>query len=861
MPIVEYSSGGETRYKFVQGKTESERQRDREANIKSVARQTGYTGSIGQTARMIEAREAGVELAVHPGLQSREYKAMLARTPVQTATRRTVQRQGVQMEIPEVAEHAPIESIVYEQAIAAQERKTELFQRSALSDLQQAGLVNVQGGTVNLTPKGKNLGIEKIYALEEGAVWGGAFDFVLEGDELLMYPHGTREAMKAAGTTKPFFVEAEGKTYAVVQREGGEKIKVKPLDQATFSLGEVQEKSIKDIVGVDRYDSSKVTYSVSDEGIKVSGLTSATNPYAAILEKPTVKGGQDEIIKKQIEGRDQALKVVERTLNPKKEGFAQFVYEKDVALEQSAVGGTLRDLRKVGDTGRKWWDDTFGTNVYSRHLKEFGAGGVETLSTLPETGVKLVFRSPLGAAAYAMEGRSKTPLQDVGKFYSEEGGKIGLSVVMGAGGAMSQAMSGDVEAVTIPAARIGGGVFTLSALTGGLQPSKTKVISPKNTPTKSQPGFISGKIEQYSRTPQVQIIKGKATQYKEALGHVSSPFKGKVTQYKEAAGIMSKPLRDSIEGKVIQYSESPIGKIIGASSEKSNTYIKTMMEQSRINKPITFSEKIAAAKTSIDKFITLKKMELGLTKIKPFTPTPEVVFTERGITQTTQFIAIPKQAGTIMGKPLYQKQLFVTVTKTRTPTVAAASAATLAAFVPPNTALTKKYTPKDIEAFRKQREIRQEAIRQEVDLELLITPRTIQPIKQAGLMKQFLKEGTKARVTPRQIQRFGEIPTFGTIQRTLTTPVTTPIEKVTEVTINPPRMRWKVKEPPIPKIPSIPLFPKPRKEEGRRKGRKGKKRKPKTGYMPSFAGLDLGKIETGKAKEYYSGMEVRGVRV
>lgn len=198
------------------------------------------------------------------------------------------------------------------------EKKTELYQQSAIADLSQEGLISIERRTrtekeqeeyrsymkekgkyateedikyepyIRLTEKGQALGLENLYGLEEGAIWGKAFDFVpssSRGNVLIMVPQGTRATMKELGIDQPFALEKGGDQYLISGSGGTGSITVQKIDPFSYSLGEKQQMPLSDFVEIpSNYEltpSTQYSYSLSDKGIdvSVSGLKSSSNPY------------------------------------------------------------------------------------------------------------------------------------------------------------------------------------------------------------------------------------------------------------------------------------------------------------------------------------------------------------------------------------------------------------------------------------------------------------------------------------------------------------------------------------------------------------------------------------------------------
>lgn len=153
------------------------------------------------------------------------------------------------------------------------EQRTELYQQSALGDLLQAGLfIDTEGGLV-LSDKGENLGYQNIYALEEGATWGGAFDFLFIDDKVYMYPEGTRKAIAAAGFDEPVFLESGGEEYLVLQREGGNTVRVASINPYSNRLSAEQEREFKDFLDLDNYvvaPDATFKFSYGEKGFDIS---------------------------------------------------------------------------------------------------------------------------------------------------------------------------------------------------------------------------------------------------------------------------------------------------------------------------------------------------------------------------------------------------------------------------------------------------------------------------------------------------------------------------------------------------------------------------------------------------------------
>jgi hypothetical protein len=239
------------------------------------------------------------------------------------------------------------------------ERRTELYQQSAVADLSGLGLIQVERrhrtpeeiekqrryletekgmkpwtaevgereawgdlstwegrkyyteedllyeNYITLTCKGRTLGLEKIYGLEENAVWGKSFDFIpstAKGNVLVMAPQGTRAVMKELGISQPFALEKDGNQYVISGTGGTDSITVQKIDPFGYSLGSKQQMPIKDFVSVSAgYNitpETQYSYSLDSKGISVdiSGL-SAVQPGtllsggATLLSNDVVAGG------------------------------------------------------------------------------------------------------------------------------------------------------------------------------------------------------------------------------------------------------------------------------------------------------------------------------------------------------------------------------------------------------------------------------------------------------------------------------------------------------------------------------------------------------------------------------------------
>jgi hypothetical protein len=167
-------------------------------------------------------------------------------------------------------------------------QKTQLLQQSAVADLTQAGLIETkvrqtpQGPQyqIALTERGRNLGVQKMYELEQNAVWGKTFDFVqTTNGELAMYPEGTRDYLKAKGKNLNYAINPEntsmprvsygGNRYLVESTKGENEIKVREYDPFSNSLKEptsIQLKAIVDLGGYEATPESKFSYSSSWSG-------------------------------------------------------------------------------------------------------------------------------------------------------------------------------------------------------------------------------------------------------------------------------------------------------------------------------------------------------------------------------------------------------------------------------------------------------------------------------------------------------------------------------------------------------------------------------------------------------------------
>ncbi|MDD3906480.1 MAG: hypothetical protein PHS46_08190 [Candidatus Omnitrophica bacterium] len=193
----------------------------------------------------------------------------------------------------EIARQKAVSERMYQQNVG-------LFQQSALADMINAGLFvdtpiydsegNLTGTYVGLSERGKNFGlgdqtaIERMYELENNAIWGRAFDFYIDPNTggVYMYPEGTRATMSAAGfdfkTTSPLIMEKEGVKYLVAQKEGVNTLEVKPIVPGRNELGESTAIDVTDFLDMGEYETTpdtKVRYTISDTGqldISAEGL-------------------------------------------------------------------------------------------------------------------------------------------------------------------------------------------------------------------------------------------------------------------------------------------------------------------------------------------------------------------------------------------------------------------------------------------------------------------------------------------------------------------------------------------------------------------------------------------------------------
>lgn len=172
-------------------------------------------------------------------------------------------------------------------------------------------------------------------------------------------------------------------------------------------------------------------------------------------------------------------------LNKTPTGFAGFVSKVDTSLADYPV---LSTFIKAGDEmsgrGAALFEEQFlyklvPPNIVSDAIANFGAGGVEAVATLPRFTMELATRSPIGAAVYASTSGSKTPLEDVTKFYGEQGWLLAGTLGAGIIGATLEASKGNVEAVTNPLARMAGAAFTLSVLSNPKFSVEEQVFIPK----------------------------------------------------------------------------------------------------------------------------------------------------------------------------------------------------------------------------------------------------------------------------------------------------------------------------------------------------------------------------------------------
>ncbi len=287
----------------------------REQNTLDIARRTGYTGQTGERAREIEARIGSNTIEAQASTtqsQSGAFKGEYGvdKTPFQQLQERrgsfyeSAKKgfEGVQTTVlynPSGLEAALGSGVdrygeeytkAHQVAVANKSvaQNTSLFQQSALGDLLQAGFFthtaditgyDVSGKPVYGTPylilseRGKNLGAEKLYDLESNAIWGKAFDFIFEGDIVYMYPEGTRASLEESGISEPTFLEKEGKTYLVAQKEGKDIINVMEVDPLKNAVQPVQSKQLKEFLDLSEYTvaaDASFDYKMGASGIDIT---------------------------------------------------------------------------------------------------------------------------------------------------------------------------------------------------------------------------------------------------------------------------------------------------------------------------------------------------------------------------------------------------------------------------------------------------------------------------------------------------------------------------------------------------------------------------------------------------------------
>lgn len=314
----------------------------------------------------------------------------LARQRVDIALTYAPQELGKAVEHKDVTETKKALALGVERRIEAD--KTRLLQTSALSDLglENAGLLsfNLKGTAITdieLTPLGKELvkerGEDWFYNMEQKATWGKSFDFMIgTGGKLTMYPEGTRTALKESGTAEPIFLEKEGKTFLVAQKEGKDTISVMELDPYKNVLNPPQSAQLKDFLDLSEYEvapDASFDYSIGTGGLDIT---------ATGVSKKSASAGFLDFVG--------TSKVAEAADTPFQfgvgEGAAQIKADATIpVLEGGKVVGTIK------------WD-----NPYAGRVVETSSGSALSLQYELEEGKFLVPSEVLGTPEAAFYGPS-----------------------------------------------------------------------------------------------------------------------------------------------------------------------------------------------------------------------------------------------------------------------------------------------------------------------------------------------------------------------------------------------------------------------------------------------------------------------
>jgi hypothetical protein len=277
------------------------------------------------------------------------------------------------------------------------QRTTSVMQASAVGDLIGAGLLDADmQGNLKLTLKGQNLGPSAIYALEDNATWGKAFDFYIQGNDVEMLPEGTRASLKKSGIKNPTFLEKDGKIYLVAQKEGQDTIEVQDINPFTNILNDAAPQSLAmffDDTAMGDYENPSISYSV-DEG----GISATVKGYRKSLATNKASGiGPETPILPGLEGMGTG-NAMGGAILPSGTIFPEI-------QEQSPEDEAFFRKTPLRDFFNTKYSDQFGSFVGNVTGNTFAGDVAGWGAAIPEVGVKSIVGSGV-----AMEGASKAIL-------------------------------------------------------------------------------------------------------------------------------------------------------------------------------------------------------------------------------------------------------------------------------------------------------------------------------------------------------------------------------------------------------------------------------------------------------------------
>lgn len=223
-------------------------------NLLGIARQTGYGGQIGERARALEQPPA----AGRPQTGSSSQPVYLSATEQNILE--TAHATGYKGQIGEraraIEEQYKGRTLIYTagavpKGVSTDGEITRTFRpgqsaNALLGQWVQQGLITDTGdNTYKITDKGKGLGKDKLYAMEQSSIMGKDFDILVDDNgNISVLPEGTRKAMSASGTDEPYFIDYQGKTYLLSAPGGTGTVQALPFDEKSYSYGAAQDLDI-----------------------------------------------------------------------------------------------------------------------------------------------------------------------------------------------------------------------------------------------------------------------------------------------------------------------------------------------------------------------------------------------------------------------------------------------------------------------------------------------------------------------------------------------------------------------------------------------------------------------------------------